>query len=314
MKRRKMIAVLGSVGMATVAGCTGDESADTEDDGNENGSQETPPTEESGMTGSQTQTQTRTETETQTQTRTETETQTRTETETQTPEPELVVSSFSDSWEDGDYKQDPIWFAETDNSNTVNTDVDIGVADVTSPRGSSALQYSIEWGNATVTTGKKLRFDAPWTLDTMLRYPGAVQPSFYAIRFGSGGGGFLGGSDANLGVNLNISEEGSEARRRATAAINGSLVEQAQQIEQILRADTWYRIRARHQGGGTYQLKLWPAAEGEESAATAISEGSPPETSVDNTLPLRIHGLRPKGPVTVQTEYIDYRTDAAADR
>lgn len=307
-----MIAVLGSVGMATVAGCTGDESADTEDDGNEDGSQETPPTEESGMTGSETQTQTRTETETQTQTQTETET--RTQTQTQTPEPERVVSSFSDSWEDGDYKQDPVWFAETDNSNTVNTDVDIGVADVTSPRGSRALQYGIEWGSATATTGEKLRFDAPWTLDTMVRYPGAVQPSFYAIRFGSGGGGFFGGSDANLSINLSISEEGSEARRRATAAINGSLVEQVQQIEQILRADTWYRIQARHQGGGTYRLKLWPASDSEESAATAISEGSPPETTADNTLPLRIHSARPKGPATVQTEYTDYRTDAAADQ
>lgn len=306
MKRRKMLAVLGSAGLATVAGCTGDEGAGTEDGGNENGSQETPPMEESSTTQSQTQTQTRTETETQTQTRTETETQ------TQTPEPDPVVSSFSDNWEDGDYKQNPIWFAETGNSNTANTDVDIGVSDVTSPRGSSALQYSIEWGNATATTGEKLRFDAPWTLDTMVRYPGAVQPSFYAIRFGSGSGGFFGGSDANLGVNLSISEEGSESRRRATADINGSLVEQAQQIEQILRADTWYRIRARHEGGGTYRLKLWPASDSEESAATAISEGSPPETSADNTLPLRIHSLRPKGAVTVQTEYIDYRTDGAA--
>lgn len=314
MKRRKMLAVLGGMGVTTVAGCTNDESSNTENGGNENDAQETPVTDEPGTTGTQTQTQTETQTQTQTQTETRTQTETQTQTQTQTPEPERVVSSFSDNWEDGNYKQNPIWFAETGDLNTFGTDVDIEVTGVTSPRGSRALQYDIEAGSATVTTGEKLRFDAPWTLDTMIRFPGAVQPASYAIRFGSGeSGGLLGGgSAANLGINLNTTGEGSEARRRATVGINGSLVDRAQQIEQILRADTWYRIQARHRGGGTYQIKLWPASDDEANADIAISEGSSPGTTADNTLPLRIYGVRSKNTVTIQTEYIDYRTDAAA--
>ncbi|PSQ56987.1 hypothetical protein BRD18_08055 [Halobacteriales archaeon SW_7_71_33] len=198
----------------------------------------------------------------------------------------------------------------TDRTTTTRTTTE---TDVTSPRGSKAVEYDIKNGNAKLTTGEKLRFDAPWTLDTLVRYPESIQPSNYAVRFGSGGGGFIGGSAANLGIGLNVSDAGSETRRRATAKIGGELVGQSQTIEQILRADTWYRVRARHGGDGQYRLKLWPASTSEDDAYVATSRGDPPETTADEKLPLRVFGGREKGSVRIQTAYLDYRTDAAAD-
>jgi len=239
-------------------------------------------------------------------TTTETEGPTETETETETPTPEPVESSFSDGWEDGNYKENPIWFVETGGGN-------IEVVDVESPRGAKALEYDIENGNATVKTNDKLRFDAPWTLDTMIRFPSEIRPSSYRIRFGSGSSGF-GGSNANLNIGVEIKDDGSKSRRQANASISGQLVNDKQNIEKVLRADIWYRIQVRHQGDGTYQLKLWPASDSVENATTAISKGAMPQTTEENQLPLRINGRRPKAKTTVQTEFISYRTDAAADQ
>lgn len=231
-------------------------------------------------------------------------------TESQGTNSDSVASSFYDDFSDGNIKQDPIWFTTTDDANTFNTDINIGVVDLTEPIDTKALEYDINWGIARATTGKKLRFDAPWTLDTKLRFPKKVQPCRYTIRFGKGTGGLF-GADPSV-IYLNVKEQGSNANRRSSIGVSGKLINDGQSIDKILRADTWYRLRARHQGDGTYSVSWWPASDSRDNAATAVARGEVPETTPENELPLRMTGSREKGSTRIQTAYINYRTDAAS--
>lgn len=225
---------------------------------------------------------------------------------TSTPEP--VVSSFSDDWEDGDYSQDPTWFVEQNARDSA-----VEVTDVQSPGGSKALRMTGRRGNVRAETGESLRYDAPWTMDLLFRAAASARSSL-KLRFGSGGSGMF-SANSNFTLGISLGKDGSDTQRRATVTLSGSRIDDANTLKPVLQVGTWYRVRVRHEGGGSYRLLFWPATDDRETADVAPARGSAPKTGPDKRLPLRIVARSPNDRNIDAAEFLldsfAYATDAA---